>query len=81
MSPRRLEMASTRGQNVLATINSNLAYSKKLSNSSGLISKQKAFSKFNIPFSTKNGNFTSRVETSPNTFSNKLARPFYSPNL
>jgi hypothetical protein len=66
---------------VLSTINSNLNYSKKLSSSSGRISKNKTYSKFNIPYGTKNKNITSSVENSPNSFNNKLGRPFYSPNL
>lgn len=66
---------------MLSTINSNLAYSKKLSSSSGMITKTKAFSKFNAPLSTKRGNIASSVETSPNTFTNKLSKPFFSPNL
>lgn len=44
-----------------------------------MISKAKTYGKFNIPYNSKN--IASSVETSPNTFSNKLARPFYSPNL
>ena len=54
---------------------------KQICNSTGVIYKTKAFSKFNIPYNAFGKNAASSLETSPNVEEGKSPKHFYSPNL